>query len=262
MAEFPTLPLFTDAYLADTRHLTAAQHGAYLLLLMMAWRMPDCLLPDDDAKLSAWAAMDFRTWRKNKETVMGFWKKTPEGKFYQGRLLDERKRVEQLRSKRVDAGKASALKRHETVSTHVQQNDIKNPTIPEPEPKPVSNADDAREGPQSDIFKIGEMISQITGWADDPNWTGSYARLKVWIETDHDPYLDIIPAIKATMQKRKGRGPPKTLNYFDGPVADAKATRLQPMPKGKTNVPRSHNQSPVDALFAGFAASVGADPVP
>lgn len=47
MAEFPALPLWTDAYLADTLDLTAEQHGCYLLLLMLAWRRPDCAIPND-----------------------------------------------------------------------------------------------------------------------------------------------------------------------------------------------------------------------
>ena len=43
MAEFPALPLWTDAYLGDTTHLTTIEHGAYLLLLMTAWRTADAL---------------------------------------------------------------------------------------------------------------------------------------------------------------------------------------------------------------------------
>ena len=119
MAEFPVLPFFTDAYLADTRHLTAAQHGAYLLLLMTAWRSIDCRLPDDDNFLARAAAMDIRTWRVNKAVVMAFWKKDEQQKWCQGRLEDERKNVVEQRSKNAAAGKASALKRKERHSTTV-----------------------------------------------------------------------------------------------------------------------------------------------
>ena len=52
MAQFPVLPLWTDAYLGDTTHLTTIEHGAYMLLLMVSWRSPDCRLPDDDAMLA------------------------------------------------------------------------------------------------------------------------------------------------------------------------------------------------------------------
>lgn len=47
MAMFAALPLFTDSYLADTRHLTRAQHGTYLLLLILMWRSPQCRIPND-----------------------------------------------------------------------------------------------------------------------------------------------------------------------------------------------------------------------
>ena len=72
MSRFPSLPLFTDAFLADTGHLTAQETGAYLLLIMMAWRLPGCRLPDDDAKLARWARVDARTWRHLKPVVMSF----------------------------------------------------------------------------------------------------------------------------------------------------------------------------------------------
>lgn len=141
MAEFPAMPLFTDAYMADTRHLTAAQHGAYLLLLMTAWRMPDCKLPNDDVFLSRCAAMNLRTWKANKDVVMAFWKLDDEQKFTQSRLLDERKFVDDKRSKNSDAGKASALKRLNRGSTSVQPklNQTSTPTpTPTPHPHPTT----------------------------------------------------------------------------------------------------------------------------
>jgi len=130
VAEFPALPLFTDAYMADTRHLTTTQHGAYLLLLMTAWRMPDCKLPDDDALLARWAGLDYRNWRKMRPLIIDqFWKKDVDGKLQQNRLLDERSYADSVRRKNAEAGKASALKRKERHSTSV-------PTKPQPESNP------------------------------------------------------------------------------------------------------------------------------
>lgn len=52
MAEFPALPLFTDAFMADCGHLNDAERGRYILLLMVMWRTPGCRAPDDDAWLA------------------------------------------------------------------------------------------------------------------------------------------------------------------------------------------------------------------
>lgn len=47
MAEFPALPLFTDAITADCPHLDDALFGAYTRLLILTWRTPGCRLPND-----------------------------------------------------------------------------------------------------------------------------------------------------------------------------------------------------------------------
>jgi len=152
MAEFPALPIFTDAYLGDTRHLTAAQHGAYLLLLMTAWRTTECALPDDDRQLARWAAMDYRTWLNNRDVVMALWTKGDDHKWRQRRLSDERKRAENVRDRNVRAGKSSALKRkqrHVTVVAPTPNED----TTPSPSPSPSvsessSEASDRRSRPK------------------------------------------------------------------------------------------------------------------
>lgn len=73
MSQFPSLPLYTDAFIADTMHLSAAETGAYLMLLMVAWRSPGCRLPDDDQKLARWARVDPRAWSRIRRSVMEFW---------------------------------------------------------------------------------------------------------------------------------------------------------------------------------------------
>ncbi len=150
MAEHPILPFFTDAYLSDTRHLTTIQHGAYLLMLMTAWRAPDCSLPDDDCYLARITGMDKRTWASNKATLLSFWRLNDKQKWEQGRLKDERNFVEQKRNKNAANGRSSALKRNNRGSTTVQPepNQISTPT---PTPLNKKNPSDSKKGTRFDL---------------------------------------------------------------------------------------------------------------
>ena len=56
MAEFPAMPLWTDAYLADCGHLDDAETGRYLMILIQLWRAPRQRFPNNDA----WLARKFR----------------------------------------------------------------------------------------------------------------------------------------------------------------------------------------------------------
>ncbi|WP_375450618.1 DUF1376 domain-containing protein [uncultured Devosia sp.] len=136
MAQFPALPLWTDAYLADTRHLSAEQHGAYLLLLMEAWRRPSCSLPDDDEMLARLACMNTERWAFNRDIVMAFWKLDGRKKEWtQSRLTDERSYVAQKsRSQRDKA--ASRWKRDKKDDAAAMPEGM-------PEPMPEACPDDA-----------------------------------------------------------------------------------------------------------------------
>lgn len=139
MAEFPAIPLFTDAYLADTRHLSTIQHGAYLLMLMTAWRSPGCKLKNDDKFLARITGIEPRSWHHHKDTLLAFWRLDDEGYLVQLRLLDERKYVEAKRNQQSSAGKASALKRLNRGSTSVEIRCNENST-PTPTPTPIEES--------------------------------------------------------------------------------------------------------------------------
>lgn len=106
MAQFPALPLFTDAYLADCGHLNDEEHGRYLLLLIAIWRAPGCRIPNDDT----WLARHFR--RSIDETEALFrpliaeFCQTDGNWISQKRLRRERAYLEERSRKQSDRAKA------------------------------------------------------------------------------------------------------------------------------------------------------------
>lgn len=66
----PWMPLYIADYRADTAHLSAAEHGAYLLLIMHYWSTGG--LPDDDRQLARIACMTTGEWKRSKPVVQAF----------------------------------------------------------------------------------------------------------------------------------------------------------------------------------------------
>jgi uncharacterized protein YdaU (DUF1376 family) len=71
MSKAPSMPLFWDAYIADTTHLTTEEHGAYFLLLGAMWRH-DCFIPDDDADNARIVGLSLSKWKKVKIRLCKF----------------------------------------------------------------------------------------------------------------------------------------------------------------------------------------------
>ena len=137
MAEFPALPLFTDAYLADTRHLSTVQHGAYLLLLMDMWNR-DGVLPDNPKALARIAGLSTKRWP-------GVWGSIchlfliEDGVIRHKRVDYELLKAEEISEKRRAAGeagnRAKALKRQDSDDAFAPQTDYaceRRPPPPEP----------------------------------------------------------------------------------------------------------------------------------
>lgn len=122
MAEFPALPLWTDAYLGDTTHLSTIEHGAYLLLLITAWRTRDIALPDDDRILARYARCSASQWKRLRPILEPFFT-IEAGKWTQGRLTDEAESVRRKKEAAASNGRASALKRQGRHSTKRERSD-------------------------------------------------------------------------------------------------------------------------------------------
>lgn len=98
----PWMPLYIADYRADTAHLGAAEHGAYLLLIMHYWQTGG--LPDDDRQLARIACMSEREWKRARPLVQAFF----DDGWKHGRIEAELKRCDKIISARSEAGAAGA----------------------------------------------------------------------------------------------------------------------------------------------------------
>lgn len=132
MAEHPYLPLWTDAYLGDTTHLTTIEHGAYLLLLMVMWRSKTCSIPNDDKILARYTKTTTAQWRRLKPVLMDFFDEQ-DGYLVQGRLSDERNVVRQKSKSASDSAKARWLKSKDSADANAcKTHSERNATTPTP----------------------------------------------------------------------------------------------------------------------------------
>lgn len=124
MAEYPAFPLWTDAYLADTSHLTTIEHGAYLLLLMAMWRAGGDL-PNDDKRLARTARLTPGQWARVKESLWEFFEVSSD-RITQGRLTDELGAVRQNSKKQSDKAKARWLKNKKPADAVAEPDECRN----------------------------------------------------------------------------------------------------------------------------------------
>lgn len=108
MADFPALPLWTDALAADTDHLTHEEYGLYQRMLNVAWRLSSCDLPND----AKWLMRRFRLSSVQYDELCQpiideFWTLNQKGRLEQKRLKRERNYV----AEKSETNRRSATKR-------------------------------------------------------------------------------------------------------------------------------------------------------
>ncbi|SKB97140.1 Uncharacterized conserved protein YdaU, DUF1376 family [Bosea thiooxidans] len=105
----PYMPLFVADYLADTAHLSAAEHGAYLLLIMNYWQR-EKPLPADDRKLARIARMTDVEWSDAKLNLSEFFEEQ-DGEWRHARIDQELSVAQQKSAKAKASARASVAAR-------------------------------------------------------------------------------------------------------------------------------------------------------
>ena len=104
------MPLYVGDYLADTRHLTTEQHGAYLLLIMHYWQHGG--LPTDDAALMQICGIGGRgkifKWRSICLAIASFFQQPG---WHHKRIDAELQKSENIREKRQINGRIGGLRK-------------------------------------------------------------------------------------------------------------------------------------------------------
>ena len=280
------MPIYWGDYLRDTGHLSAAEHGAYLLLLGHYWTTGRPL-PDAEDALRRIARMDPKEWARSRSTVRAFFK-VGGGEWRHKRVDAELKRATEIYAKRVGAARKRWADAKPDASDPPHDDPPGDPLegagddppghahaypkLEQPQPHcPSDRIDDDEDGcagerARSKFDAATERVIEAAGADPDKQagWMTASATVQKWLGHGADLELDVLPAIAAAMVSRRGRGPPNSPSYFDRPVLEARERRLAPLPDvtvAPIDGARNGSRKPNDfadrqhALDAGLAAA-------
>lgn len=146
MSKAPAMPMYWDAYLADTTHLTTEEHGAYMLLLAAMWRR-NSWVPDDDKDNARIVGVTPAKWRKIKarlvDTVSGL--RIADGRITQEKLQkvweNTQENIAKNRKNGAKGGRPKSNKNNDLAKPNGFVSVNPNETIPEPYPYPEPDID-------------------------------------------------------------------------------------------------------------------------
>jgi uncharacterized protein YdaU (DUF1376 family) len=146
MAKAPIMPVFTDALIGDTTHLSTEQFGAYVLILIATWRNNGKALPDDDQRMARICRMGVKKWRQKVRNNLVEFFTINDGFWHQHRLEQEFDRVTKLIDVRRALGKAGG-KATASKFARSQDGPIQNQTESLPPESPESFAEEGEKNP-------------------------------------------------------------------------------------------------------------------
>jgi uncharacterized protein YdaU (DUF1376 family) len=118
MAKFRALMLWTDAWIADTYHLTREQRGTYMDLLILMWRTAHFRVPNDDFWLAKHMRMSMSEVRNELKPLIKEFCRNDGNYITQKRLLRESReaRSQSARAKSRWHNKKGDAETHATVT--------------------------------------------------------------------------------------------------------------------------------------------------
>lgn len=253
-------PKDVTAYRLDTRHLTTLEHGAYNLLIdeYMLTRQP---LPDDDRALASIAKMPLVEWSQIAPTIRAFFR--ARAGLLTLKRCDAILNAQDNSSKRLSQNaKKAAEKRWSTVKdldasrmpdacvehAPAMLGDARGRLESKKDAVSTASSREAAADTKALARKAADISTELkTICGTDENRHPAWAVISPivgWLQAGADPDLDILPATRAVMARRNGKGPPSSPGYLTQPVLDAMQSRLA----GSTSTTPSAVREPDDPI--------------
>lgn len=245
----PWMPFYVADYLRDTRRLTPAEHGAYVLLILEYWTAGG--LPDDDAQLARITGMTPGEWRKAKPTVQSF--------FYDGwkhgRIDEEIAKAEIKHERRSEAGKrggkakAKLWQKSSNASGKLPDNALASSSQPQPQKDSEAIASGASAPVYTDsrheLWGEGKSILRSLGVSE----RDAGSNIGRWLKTMQDDAQAVLSAIQRARDQRIINPIPWITQALKG-TGNGNGTGDH-----RTNSASGRPQSGSDAIIAGVAAA-------
>ena len=207
------MPLHIADYLADTGHLTVAEHGAYMLLIMAYWQRGG--LPTDERMIARMARMTPDQWAESRDVLADLF---AEG-WRHKRIDAELAKADEIIEKRKIAASAMHKRRKSGAHAEHMQSTCSDTRVP-PLTVNQTTLDSAREA----------QLLEALGAHANQRANGRFIAMSeplAWINGGCDFDADILPTVRALSAKA---GRITGWGYFTAAVFEARDKRLAPAP--------------------------------
>ena len=261
MSKAPAMPMYWDAYLADTTHLTTEEHGAYMLLLAAMWRRNGAV-PDNDKDNARILGLTPAKWRKIKArfiaTISGF--RVEDDAITQEKLQKTWKitqeKIEKNRSNGAKGGRAAASKNNDLGQANAANSQERKATIPEPEPEPdkeeaKASLSPSAKKPTSTGTRIPDdwVLSQHLG-----EWSLEAGASEILIRSEADKFKDYWRGV-AGAKGRKADWDATWRNWIRKAIEDNQP-KLKAINGGYNDKSTNKSRQRMDAFVAGATGTV------
>ncbi len=232
------MPFYIGDYLADTMHLDAEEHGAYILIMLHYWKNGG-RIPNDANRLQQIARVKpSRDSKRIMSTVLQFFE-IKEGFLYHKRIESEMQKAaensENNKKRTAAATAAAAEKRNKKTPSTDNVTGIVTDSVtltPSPSPSSITVVDDCyaqARPPENQKAEVKKIFEWIEKFFNAPGVFYKTSPISAWLDWGADFELDIQPTAERYMAKNPGN-PPRSLTWLDEEITKSIKQRKKPMP--------------------------------